>query len=180
LQKEKCEALCAYATQTKFGDLLLQKLFVLTNNADVIVRKWAADTLSRMGQLAATPEVLSRLMNLTKDGTGEVCRSAAIALSKLGKLAATPKLLSRLISLIDDVNEDVQRRAAITLSAMDKATGKSDLASQLITFWIRKLSDTNFDQITIESINDLAFRELSKIVSQLPPSFKWKEQSSNQ
>jgi hypothetical protein len=140
MQKEECEALFSYSAQTKLGDLMMEKLVALTEDANKDVR-----------------------------------RSAAFALGKMGQGAASTEVIKRLVVLTEDADEDVRRSVAEALKKTTIISGQPDLAVHLVLFWKSRLSDRGYDMSYLERTNDIAYCEISKIVSQFPLAFNWEE-----
>ncbi|MBM3748980.1 MAG: HEAT repeat domain-containing protein, partial [Acidobacteria bacterium] len=77
--------------------------------------------LGSLGEKAATPEVLGRLVELSGDPDEDVRGRAAYALGRLGEKAATPEVLGRLVELSGAPVEDVRGSAAEALGALQRA-----------------------------------------------------------
>jgi HEAT repeat protein/energy-coupling factor transporter ATP-binding protein EcfA2 len=152
------------------NDEVVSHLLALTGDSNYFVRMQVASALSNFGEAVATNEVISHLLVLTNDAHPFVRSGAAGALGKLGKVAATDEVLSRLVDLIKDADDSVRRGAAYALDKLNITSRRPDLVPKLISLWEDKLSDASHGRFDFYKTSDMAYYEISKIVSQLPPA----------
>ena len=98
------------------------------------MRSRAAEALGELGEAAATPEVVSALVQVFTDESHSLVRgSAAEALGKLSEAAATAEVVSVLVRAVaDDADSYVRRHAAEALGKLSKAAATSEAVSVLV------------------------------------------------
>jgi HEAT repeat protein len=90
------------------------------------------EALGHLGAAAATPEVISRLLELTHDVDRDVRIKVVEALGDLGAAAATPEVISRLLELTHDVDKYVHIKVVKALGDLGTAAGNSQVILRLL------------------------------------------------
>jgi HEAT repeat protein len=107
-------------------------------------RARAIEALGAMGSVAATPEVLQRLMDCLQDPNSYAGSRAEMALGEMGSAAATPEVFHRLIAWLQDQNWLVYSVAQRALNRMGSAA-----ATPEVLHWLTALlQDRNVNLIS--------------------------------
>jgi predicted NACHT family NTPase len=154
---------------------LIESIYQANSSYEEILRRdllFAARAVADVGKLGMSEElrqeIAEALIELWRTSPftmqKEECESlfAYAAQTKIGDL-----IVERLIALTGDANEDVRMYAASALGKLNIASCEADFAQRLINFWQSKLSDTNYIAPFYEKASEVAYKEISKIASQL-------------
>ena len=96
------------------------------------VRRDACIALGKIGEKAATNEVISQLVKALRDEKEIVRRDACIALGKIGETAATNEVISQLVKALRDEKETVRRDACIALGKIGETAATNEVIGQLV------------------------------------------------
>jgi HEAT repeat protein len=99
---------------------LPQFVAVLLRDHDRKVLATAMEAVSRLGVVAATPEILAALGQLLRHSAWSVRSAAAGATGELGVVAATPEILAALGQLLRDPDEMVRSASADAVDAITR------------------------------------------------------------
>ena len=90
---------------------LINSIGNLVKSGNEKVRAYACESLGRMGDKAATDEIISLLVNAIKDGNKFVRSNACFALGKMNEKAAIDEVISKLFCALEDSDENVRSNA---------------------------------------------------------------------
>ena len=96
------------------------------------VRNAAVRALAKLGEKAATSEVLSRLVISLGYSDENVRSSASEALGSFGKNAATSEVIRRLVISLGDSDEDIRSSTCEALERLGKKAATSAVISRLV------------------------------------------------
>ncbi len=93
-------------------------MLMLSLERDIGMRSFVAETVAKLGTVAATPKILTALKKLLEDRETKVRLSAVLAVGNLGT-AVTPEILDALGKLLLDSNSGVCSSAAEAICKLD-------------------------------------------------------------
>ena len=112
------------------------KLFPLVSSslhaANSAVRSAAVSALAKLGEKAATPQLISRLIMSIRDTHWSLRSSVCEALGRLGQKIATSELISALIVSLGDSEWNVRWSACDALGRLGEKTATSEVISGLL------------------------------------------------
>jgi HEAT repeat protein/energy-coupling factor transporter ATP-binding protein EcfA2 len=111
---------------------MLERLLVLSKDANYALRVSAASALGGLGSSAATPAVLERLLVLIQDANDQVRWCAASALARLGSAAATPTVLEGLLAMVQNTNDHERRTLAFAWDGLGSAAATPVVLERLL------------------------------------------------
>jgi HEAT repeat protein len=99
----------------------------------------ACEALGKIGEKAATNEVITKLVSALGDESDEVRRNACEALGKMGEKAAMNEVITKLVSALGAESDDIRRNACIALGKI----GEKAATNEVITKLVSALGDEN-------------------------------------
>jgi HEAT repeat protein len=97
------------------------------------VRGSACQALGKIGEKAATNEVISKLVSALGDENAGVRVDACQALENIGEKAATNEVISKLVSALGDENTDVRSNACQALGKIGEKAATNEVISKLVS-----------------------------------------------
>ena len=108
----------SYLGASEVASVLLSRLVTALHDSDATVRRYAAQSLGRLGQ--ASPEAVAALVAALHDSDDTVRLYAAQSLGQLGQ--ASPEVVAALVAALHDSDNTVRRYAAQSLGQLGQAS----------------------------------------------------------
>ncbi|CAF0840289.1 unnamed protein product [Didymodactylos carnosus] len=112
---------------------LIHLLLLHLGDEQWYIRQRACEAFEKMGEKAATNDVMNRLVTALGDESHYVRMSACDTLGKMGEKAATSYVINRLIAALGDENEYVRHKACEALGEMGEKAATNDVINKLVT-----------------------------------------------
>ncbi|CAF4941461.1 unnamed protein product, partial [Rotaria socialis] len=109
----------------------------------------ACEALGKLGEKAATNEVIAALINATRDEDSDVRWNACQALGKLDEKAATNEVIAALINATRDADFSVRQTACVALGNLGEKAATNEVIDSLVNF-IGTIDDS--DDILVEAL----------------------------
>jgi HEAT repeat protein len=97
------------------------------------VRANACSALGKMGEKAATNDVISKLESALGDESDDVRGYACEALGKMGEKAATNEVITKLVSAVEDESDYVRGNACEALGKMSEKAATNEVITKLVS-----------------------------------------------
>jgi HEAT repeat protein len=123
----------AYMMPGQDGVRLREEFLQLLGGEDEAMRTRAATPLEKMGQAAATGEVVDRLLALLDDERADVRWWAACVVGRMGQALMSEKVVDRLLAMLDDEYANVRWWAVEALGLMGQAAASEKVVDRLLT-----------------------------------------------
>ncbi len=103
------------------------------DDRDPSVRMNACQAVVKMGEKAATTEVIIKLVSVLEDKNDGVRRTACEALGNMGEKAATPAVITKLVSVLGDERLYVREGAWEALGKMGEKAATNEVINKLMS-----------------------------------------------
>lgn len=137
---------------------LIKAVMFRLDDQDGIIKKYACDALSEIGDKALTNEVISSLMRVFQDSSKEVRKCACDALGEIAQKLETNGVLNAVVSVLEDYDEQIRVCACYTLGEMGERAATTEVIHRLM----HALEDQN------EEVKNSAYIAIEKIAEKVP------------
>jgi hypothetical protein len=128
-------AVLSFVSQLKISNpstTLIDSITIALGDKNWEVRRNAYEILVKMGEKAATNEVISKLVSALGDESENVKGYACKALVEIGKKAATNEVIRKLVSALQDESENVREEACRALGNIGEKAATNEVISKLV------------------------------------------------
>ncbi|CAF1221955.1 unnamed protein product [Adineta ricciae] len=114
------------------GNKTINRIMTRLHHMDTPLKNGMNALLRELGKIAATDEVIQKLLVLLDDKDWNVRESACCTLKKMGEKAATGEVIQKLVLLLGDNSEDVRQSACQTLEKMGEKAATNEVIQKLL------------------------------------------------